>query len=146
MGRTRSQPLGSSPQLIRSPTSFLHLSSILTCYSAASTASTGKLDLPGPAVVVFTVATTDVRSLTGKPRGWSHTAGCVPYFYPLRCPRWNCTARLRRLRRTYIRCGVYELLRAHTYTYVYTQSSAIAASAGWKCSYHVFEFFFRFYL
>lgn len=41
------------------------------------------------AVVVFTVATTDVRSLTGKPRGWSHTAGCVPYFYPL---RWNCTA------------------------------------------------------
>lgn len=71
-----------------SPTSFLRLFSIPTCYSAAFTASNGKLDLLGSLLLYSQLVrlTYDLsrRNCVG---GATHSRLCVPLFLPAaRCP------------------------------------------------------------
>lgn len=100
----------------------------------------GKQRQIGPArfaVVAFTVGMADVRSLTGKLRGWSHTQPVVcSLFLPstTRCPLelYSVSIAYR---------GIREM---HCIPHV--SSHGIAASVGWKRSYHAFENFSLLYL
>lgn len=74
-------------------TSIPRLFSIPTCYSAAFTASNGKLDLPGSLLLYSQLVWLTYDLSRGNcVGGATHSRLCVPYFYHLlRAARWNCT-------------------------------------------------------
>lgn len=101
------------------------------CYSAAFTASNGKLDLPGSLLLYSQLVWLTYDLSRGNcVGGATHSRLCVPYFYPLRCPLELCSVSIAYHSMREMYCIPY------ISSYIRTESSV-----GWKRSYHAFENF-----
>lgn len=72
---------------LEAPSYFSGRSAAVPCVSGSVIRRDSKLE----SARIHGRRTVDVRSLSGKPRGWS-SAGCVPYFYHRQPPRFHRAA------------------------------------------------------